>query len=190
MIASVQSRVSGHDQGELVMAFVRPSLKDVSVSREVPAAPATPSPAANEHSPFEPAAHPELGASVIGTDLAILGDKITIISQNKLQIDGDIRGDVTGKQVTIGPEGSVTGTVSAEQIDVHGGVNGAIRASIVTLFPSSQVDGQIVHQKLSISHGAHFEGHVRRSNDTAELTPNLDPNSYASYQDRGSQSGS
>jgi hypothetical protein len=50
--------------------------------REVPAtAPPTPRSASNGHSPFEPAAHPELGASVIGTDLAILGDKITIISQ-------------------------------------------------------------------------------------------------------------
>jgi cytoskeletal protein CcmA (bactofilin family) len=173
------------------MAFVRPSLKDVSVSREVPAtAPQAPSSASHDHSPFEPAKHPELGASVIGTDLAILGDKITIISQNKLQIDGDIRGDVTGKHVTIGPEGSVTGTVSAEQIDVHGGVNGAIRASVVTLSPSSKVIGEIVHQKLSISHGTHFEGHVRRSSDPAELAPNLDPNSYAPYQDRGFQSGS
>jgi cytoskeletal protein CcmA (bactofilin family) len=174
------------------MAFIRPSLKDVSQSalREVPAAPATPSPSSNGHSPFEPAAHPELGASVIGTDLTIIGDKITIISQNILQIDGDIRGDVAGKQVMIGPEGSVTGTVSAEQIEVYGGVNGAIRASTISLFPSSQVDGEIVHQRLSISEGARFEGHVRRASDAVELTPNLDPNSYTSYQDRGFQSAS
>ena len=33
--------------------------------------------------------------SVIGTDLTILGDRITIISQSKLQIDGDIRGNVS-----------------------------------------------------------------------------------------------
>ncbi len=36
---------------------------------------------------------------MIGTDLTILGDKITIISQSKLQIDGHIRGNVHGRVV-------------------------------------------------------------------------------------------
>jgi hypothetical protein len=36
-------------------------------------------------SPFAPAATAATGISLIGTDLTILGDKITIISQNKLQ---------------------------------------------------------------------------------------------------------
>jgi len=48
-------------------------------------------------SPFEPAASPQTGVSVIGTDLTILGDRIVIISQNKLQVDGQVRGDVHGK---------------------------------------------------------------------------------------------
>ncbi len=38
------------------------------------------------------------GISVIGNDLTILGEKITIISQNKLQVDGHVQGDVHGKQ--------------------------------------------------------------------------------------------
>ena len=84
-----------------------------------------------------------MGTSVIGTDLTILGDKITIISQNRLQIDGDIRGDVNGRQVVIGEDGSVIGTVSAEAIEVRGGVRGAIRAANVTLHPTAQVDGEI-----------------------------------------------
>lgn len=170
------------------MAFAKPSSKDLN---QIPASSnlnnSTLTGPTNNivarlsgvSSPFDAAAQPELGTSVIGTDLTILGDKITIISQNRLQIDGDIRGDVTGKQVTIGPEGSVTGLVSAEQIDVLGGVQGAIRARAVTLHPSSQVAAEIVHEKLSISEGAQFEGRVRRSKDVGELTPNLDPSSYA-----------
>lgn len=128
-------------------------------------------------SPFDTAN--VMGTSVIGTDLTILGEKITIISQNKLQIEGDIRGDVNGKQVTIGQEGSVIGTVSAERIEVHGGVRGAIRAASVTLHPTAQVDGDIVHQSLSISEGAQFDGRVRRAKDAAELVPVLDPNQIA-----------
>lgn len=120
-----------------------------------------------------------MGSSVIGTDLTILGEKITIISQNKLQIDGDIRGDVTSKQVVIGEEGSVVGTVCAEQIEVRGGVRGAIKAQSVTLHPTSIVEGDIFHQTLAISEGAQFDGRVRRAKDTAEITPNLDVSSYA-----------
>jgi hypothetical protein len=86
----------------------------------------SPAPASGRPSPFGAAT--TLGASVIGTDLTILGEKITIISQNRLQIDGDVRGDVNGKQVIIGEDGSVIGTVSAETIEVRGGVRGAIRA--------------------------------------------------------------
>jgi len=116
-----------------------------------------------------------MGTSVIGTDLTILGDKITIISQNRLQIDGDIRGDVNGRQVVIGEDGSVVGTVSAEAIEVRGGVRGAIRAATVTLHPTAQVDGEIMHQTLAISEGAQFDGRVRRAKDPNELKPVLDP---------------
>jgi cytoskeletal protein CcmA (bactofilin family) len=119
-----------------------------------------------------------MGTSVIGTDLTILGDKITIISQNRLQIDGDIRGDVNGRQVVIGEDGSVVGTVSAEAIEVRGGVRGAIRAGTVTLHPTAQVDGEITHQTLSISEGAQFDGRVRRAKDPNELKPVLDPAAF------------
>ena len=65
-------------------------------------------------SAFEPSANAATGVSVIGTDLTILGDHITIISKNKLQVDGDVRGNVHGKHVLITEEGSVLGMVSAE----------------------------------------------------------------------------
>ena len=131
-------------------------------------------PAAPASSPFEPAR--VMTGSVIGTDLAILGERITIISQKSLQIDGDIRGDVAGKAVSIGPEGSVTGTISAESVEIDGGVRGAVRARKVTLNPSARVDGEIVHETLVISEGAEFEGRVRKPANPEELTPNLDVN--------------
>jgi cytoskeletal protein CcmA (bactofilin family) len=126
-------------------------------------------------SPFEPAANAPSGTSVIGTDLTILGDRITIISANKLQVDGDIRGNVHGKQVVITEEGSVVGMVCAESIEVRGGVRGSIRAVNVKLLATAQVEGDITHQKLSIAEGAEFDGTVRLSKDATELMPVLDP---------------
>ncbi len=126
-------------------------------------------------SPFEKSGAANSGTSVIGTDLTILGDRITIISANKLQVDGDVRGNVHGKQVVITEEGSVVGMVCAEAIEVRGGVRGSIRAVTVKLQASAQVQGDITHQKLSIAEGAEFDGRVKLSKDVNELMPILDP---------------
>jgi cytoskeletal protein CcmA (bactofilin family) len=125
-------------------------------------------------SPFAPAASPQTGVSVIGTDLTILGDKIRIISQNKLQVDGQVRGDVHGKEILVSKGGSVTGKVWAEKIDVRGTVDGSIVAVAITLHESAKVGGDIMHQKLSISEGAEFDGRVQRVKDTSQLMPLLD----------------
>ncbi len=118
------------------------------------------------------------GTSVIGRDLTLLGEKITIVSQNKLRVDGDVRGNVHGKQVTITAGGSVEGMVCAEKIEVNGAVRGSIRAVMVTLSGTSEVDGDIMHQSLAISEGARFDGRVRRA-EASELMPILDPETIA-----------
>ena len=128
------------------------------------------------HSPFDPAT--TMGSSVIGTDLTILGEGITIISKNNLRIDGDIRGNVVGKEVVIGPEGSVIGTVSAETVEIFGGVRGSICSAAVSLHDSAQVDGEIAHARLNVATGAYFEGSVRRLSDRNELEAKLDPRTY------------
>ena len=180
--------------------FGRTSTPDPNAPK--PATTASPSPLGNmsgmtapqpgaaptRSSPFGPAA--TMGQSVIGTDLTILGEKITIISQNRLQIDGDVRGDVNGRQVIIGEDGSVIGTVSAENIEVRGGIRGAIKAQSVTLQPTAVVEGDIFHITLSIAEGAQFDGRVRRAKDAAELKPNLDVDSFASTPAPASSSSS
>ena len=137
-----------------------------------------------EGSPVDPAA--TTGNSVIGNDLTILGEKITIISQNKLQVDGHVQGDVHGKQVVISKSGSVTGKVCAERIEVRGGVTGSIRALTVALHKSAKVDGEIMHQTLSISEGAEFNGRVQRTKEPSELIPILDAEAIASHSGNGS----
>ncbi len=124
---------------------------------------ASPAPAAGSRS-----------STVIGTDVAIVGQKITVVAQSRVQIDGNIDGDVNGKEVIIGQTGRVNGTITANSIDVRGEVAGAIRANTVTLHPTARVDGDIFHQTLAIAEGAQFDGRVRRPKDASELTPNLD----------------
>jgi len=138
-----------------------------------------PAPLSSGPPPLEPskatASAAASGTSVIGRDLTLIGEKITIVSQNRLRVDGDVRGNVHGKEVTITEGGSVEGMVCAEKIEVHGGVRGSIRAVAVTLHATSEVDGDIMHHSLAISEGAQFDGRVRRSAETRELMPVLDP---------------
>ncbi len=116
------------------------------------------------------------GGSVIGNDLTIVGQKITIVSQGRVQIDGEVEGDINGQEVVIGQGGRVDGVVSADAVEVRGVVNGAIRGSSVSLHPTAKVDGDIFHQTLAISEGAEFDGRVRRPKDGSELRPQLDVN--------------
>lgn len=113
--------------------------------------------------------------SIIGADLMILGDKITVMTKARLLVDGEVRGDINGKEVIIGQSGRVTGTVAAHAIEVHGHVYGAVKARTVTLHPTSVVEGDIFNQTLRISEGAVFDGRVRRAKDPAEIEPILDP---------------
>lgn len=113
--------------------------------------------------------------SIIGADVVILGEKIRVITKARLLVDGEVRGDINGREVIIGPTGRVTGTVAANSIEVHGHVQGAVRAQSVTLHPTAHVDGDIHNSVLKISEGAVFDGRVRRAKDANELTPILDP---------------
>lgn len=112
--------------------------------------------------------------SIIGDDLAIVGQKITIVSQSRVHINGNIQGDINGKEVVVGRSGKVTGVVTAHSVSVEGEVDGAIRGSSVTLTSTARVEGDIHHRTLSIAEGAHFDGRVRRPKDDTELNPNLD----------------
>ncbi|MCV0368658.1 MULTISPECIES: polymer-forming cytoskeletal protein [Filomicrobium] len=123
-------------------------------------------PAGNQQSPTS--------TSIIGDDLAIVGQKITIVSQSRVHINGNIQGDINGKEVVVGRSGKVTGVVTAHSVSVEGEVDGAIRGSSVTLTSTARVEGDIHHRTLSIAEGAHFDGRVRRPKDDAELSPNLD----------------
>jgi len=162
------------------MVNAKPNFDPQPFTAPLPANGQKPAPPRAAASPFAPAATAAAGVSVIGTDLTILGDKITIISQNKLQVDGQVRGDVHGKEVLISKGGSVTGKVWAERIDVRGAVHGSILAVNITLHDSARVEGDIMHQKLSISEGAEFDGRVQLIKDASELMPILDAEAIAS----------
>ena len=116
--------------------------------------------------------------SVIGNDLTILGQGITIISKGSLQLDGAIQGNLHGTEIVVGEKGRVEGTIAAQSIIIRGTVKGIVRALRVALQEGAHVDGEIHHQTLAIDSKAFFEGKSRRPANTEELMPDLDPASH------------
>jgi cytoskeletal protein CcmA (bactofilin family) len=113
-------------------------------------------------------------ASVIGPDLSIIGQKITLVCKSTLIVTGEIVGDINGSEVMVGDTGKVTGTITARNISVHGAVKGALRAETVNLHASARIDGDIVQKNLVIAEGAQFDGRVRAAKDASEFEPQFD----------------
>ncbi len=117
--------------------------------------------------------------SVIGRDLTIMGEKITIVSKGTLEIDAEIQGDLGGVELVVGEHARIHGTVAAETVVVRGEVVGAVRGSQVTLQSGARVEGDIFYSTLSIEQGAVFDGRSRHSHDQKELTLSLEHHAEA-----------
>jgi cytoskeletal protein CcmA (bactofilin family) len=108
---------------------------------------------------------------VIGSDLSIEGQTITIRCQGSLRVNGRIQADLQSRQLTVGEEALIAGSIVAETVEVYGKVQGAIRASHVVLYATAQVEGEIHSQSLSIEEGAFFEGRARKLSNAQEIVP-------------------
>ncbi len=105
---------------------------------------------------------PPLVESVIGSDLSIEGQSITIRCKGLLRVNGDIQADLHGRKLIVGDEATITGAITAEAVDVYGKVQGSIEATSVLLRATADVEGDISSQTLSIEPGASFDGRARK----------------------------
>lgn len=112
--------------------------------------------------------------SVIGSDLAILGGDLRIVSRGNLTVDGVVEGDVLGANVIIGEHAEVIGLIHGGTVIVRGRVSGTIQGVHVLLQPSARVEADIHHHKLKLELGAQFEGSSRSYAEQSLLVPNLE----------------
>lgn len=112
--------------------------------------------------------------SVIGNDLSIEGQTITIRCKGSLKVLGNIQADLHSRQLEVGKEAVIQGAIAAETVDVFGRVNGAIMGTHVVLHAGAEVEGDIHSHLLSIEQGAAFDGRSRRVLDPAEIAPQLE----------------
>ncbi|MCG8561396.1 MAG: polymer-forming cytoskeletal protein [Hyphomicrobiales bacterium] len=97
--------------------------------------------------------------SFIGEGLRLAGDLRT---EESLQVDGEIEGDVRCSSLVLGAQGRIDGSVVAGDVDVLGQVQGAISGQRVRLRAGAHVEAEIRYQTLVIEQGAAFEGRAQR----------------------------
>ena len=107
--------------------------------------------------------------SIIGPTLKIRGDQIEIIASGRLQLDGEVTGDVFGVEITIGESGKVTGQVVAKRIEVHGQVTGALHARELIVSATGRIEADMHYGTLVLAEGSMFEGRSRRISADATL---------------------
>jgi cytoskeletal protein CcmA (bactofilin family) len=123
--------------------------------------------------------------SIIGNDLSIEGQTITIRCKGSLRVNGNIQADLHSKKLTVGDDAQINGAIAAETVDVYGRVNGAILGTRVVLHASADVEGDIHSQFLTVEQGATFDGRSRRVTNPAEIAPQLEPSAASPFARAG-----
>lgn len=105
--------------------------------------------------PATPPQKVETQPSIIGASLQFVGE---IRSAGSVRINGQVKGKVTARALTVGRRGGIEGQVAAETAQIDGLVQGDLEADTVILGPNAQVIGDITHRSLAMEPGARFEG--------------------------------
>ena len=97
---------------------------------------------------------------VIGLGLKVTG---AIETKARLQIDGEVHGEISASAVFVSEKARVTGGIIADEIVVEGELMGTARGKRVLLRATCRVEADIFHEFLVIEDNATFEGRMIRS---------------------------
>ena len=97
--------------------------------------------------------------SFIGEGLRLAGDLRT---EESLQVDGEIEGDVRCSALVLSAQGRISGNIVAGDVDSLGRVQGTISGQRVRLGAGAHVEADIRYRTLAIEQGVAFEGHAQR----------------------------
>jgi len=101
-----------------------------------------------------------VGTSSIGKALKFVGE---IYSTEDLFVDGNLEGtvQVIAHKLTIGPNGTVHGTVKAREVEVLGALQGDVEAADrIEIRKNAKIVSNIRTARIRIEDGAHFKGSI------------------------------
>ena len=102
-----------------------------------------------------PAPRASNAKSVLAQDLKITGE---ITSSGSIEILGEVDGTINARGLTVGPEGRVSGTVTADTVEIKGKLDGKVTSHSFTLRAAAEVAADVTYTTLVIESGAAIEG--------------------------------
>lgn len=105
--------------------------------------------------------------SIISAGLKVIGN---LESDDDIQINGRVEGDVRSRTLTILENAQVVGSVSADTVQIFGSVRGQVMGTLVKIAQTGQIEGDIAYQRISIEEGAVLEGRVSRISNAGKAT--------------------
>ena len=119
---------------------------------------AKPHPGTAQAAPPSPAAaHLDRGTKISGK----------LHFEGPARIDGNIDGEIEGKEITIGESAVVTAQIRADSIVVCGKVKGEITATQrIEIRPTAKIIGNITAPKLIVQEGAIFQGQCSMAHES------------------------
>lgn len=108
--------------------------------------------------------------SFLGGEVVVQGN---ITGGGDLHIDAEINGDVMGRTLIIGTNGTVRGNVQADKATVAGTVEGTISAETLIIEKSARVSGDVSYVNVSIETGAQVEGRLTQRGNQPGSTLHL-----------------
>jgi cytoskeletal protein CcmA (bactofilin family) len=128
-----------------------------SSSRNEPATPATPSPAAGRMERTGDRSTTSPAGNILSSGVSIEGN---VTFRTELVIDGEIKGNVTSSgSLTVGEHAHIFGDINVGSVTVKGTVQGNINASErCTLAAGATLHGDIAAPRLAVDENAAFSG--------------------------------
>ena len=77
-------------------------------------------------------------------------------------VDGQLKGDITAKELILREKGTITGTLKAKIVSISGRFNGDLACENLTVTQTGVIDGDVQANALSIDLGAEIMGSISR----------------------------
>lgn len=97
--------------------------------------------------------------TILARDLTIDGE---LNSVGLIEIEGKVKGTVSGHSIILREGGFVEGRISAESVSIRGSFNGDINAKTINISSKAKVVGNIEYELLSVEDGACIDGQFKK----------------------------
>ena len=89
-----------------------------------------------------------------------LSDELVV--NGRIELHGDIHGNIACEQIHIGPTGLVKGRLVANEADIKGEVSTELKATLLTLRDGARVSGKVEYANLTAELGAQIDAQLLR----------------------------